>query len=170
MNRSLRATETTVAGPALLKLLEGQLAACSPSQAFAVLSTSLALAIPYQVLAIYRREGDRLIPEFLHGAEREQFASLAIPLGMGLAGWVAENHKGILNGNPSVEPGYLADPSKFSTLSSALAVPLDFPGGPCGVLSLYRRDRDAFRSTDLNTLQSIAGLVGRALQPVPEAK
>ena len=53
-------------------------------------------------------------------------------MGEGLSGWVAENRKPILNGNPSVEPGYLADPAKFSTLRSALAVPLE---------GLERRDR-----------------------------
>ena len=46
-------------------------------------------------------------------------------MGQGLSGWVAENNKPIVNGNPSVEPGYLNDPAKFSTLRSALAVPLE---------------------------------------------
>ena len=35
------------------------------------------------------------------------FTSLEIPFGRGLSGWVAEQRKPILNGNPSVEPGYL---------------------------------------------------------------
>ena len=38
---------------------------------------------------------------------------------------MAQNKKPIINGNPSVEPGYLNDPTKFSTLRSALAIPLD---------------------------------------------
>jgi hypothetical protein len=38
------------------------------------------------------------------------FASLRIPIGQELSGWVAQNLKPILNGNPSVEPGYLNDP------------------------------------------------------------
>ena len=33
-------------------------------------------------------------------------------MGQGLSGWVAENRKPILNGNPSVEPGYLNDPAQ----------------------------------------------------------
>ena len=52
------------------------------------------------------------------------FSSLRIPVGQGLSGWVAENRKPILNGNPSVESGYLNNPSVFSTLRSAIAVPL----------------------------------------------
>ena len=77
--------------------------------------------------------------------------------------WVAEHHKAIINGNPSVEPGYLNDPTKFSTLGSALAVPLEFPGGPCGVLSLYRRERNAFRKSELSLLRLVATRVGRVL-------
>ena len=46
---------------------------------------------------------------------------------------MAENRKPIINGNPSVEPGYLNDPSKFSTLQSALAVPLEGVAGVVGV-------------------------------------
>ena len=121
------------------------------------------MTIPYQVLAVYRCEAQRLVPEFLDGEQCEQFASLAIPLGAGLAGWVAENHEAIVNGNPSVEPGYFDDPTKFGTLCSALAVPLDVPAGQCGVLSLYRRERDSFHSSDLTLLQAVASRVGRVL-------
>ena len=152
---------------ALLELLDEQFAGSSAPQIFAALSSHLSAAIPYDVLAIYARQGERLVPEFLDGHAKPQFASLAIPLGMGLAGWVAEHHKSIINGNPSVEPGYLNDPTKFSTLGSALAVPLEFPGGPCGVLSLYRRDRNAFRTSELNLLRLVATRVGRVLDLAP---
>ena len=148
---------------AILELLDEQFNGGTPSQVFAALCHHLSGVIPYDVLAIYGRQGDRLVPEFLDGDARPQFAPLAIPLGMGLAGWVAEHHKAIINGNPSVEPGYLNDPTKFSTLGSALAVPLEFPGGPCGVLSLYRRERNAFRKSELSLLRSVATRVGRVL-------
>ena len=39
-----------------------------------------------------------------------------------------------MNGNPSVEPGYLNDDSKVSSLRSALAVPLEGLHGVIGVL------------------------------------
>ena len=147
----------------LLDRLEETLTGGTASEVFTMLCNNLAKAIPYHVLVIYRRQEDRLVPEFLDGDAQQQFASLAIPMGMGLAGWVAEHHKSIINGNPSVEPGYLNDPSKFSTLGSALAVPLEFPGGPCGVLSLYRRDRNAFQTSELNLLRLVATRVGRVL-------
>ena len=65
-----------------------------------------------------------------------------------MSGWVAENRKPILNGNPSVEPGYLNDPAKFSTLrSTQWRLPLEGLNGvlgvphpvPCGWRRVYQR-------------------------------
>jgi GAF domain-containing protein len=76
-----------------------------------------------------------------------------------LSGWVAQNRKLILNGNPSVEPGYLNDPIAYSTLRSALAIPLDGQSGVAAVLTLYRAGQDAFTVDDLRVLEAIrAGL------------
>ena len=84
------------------------------------------------------REDNVLIPKHVSGDNFRLFSSLEIPVGQGLSGWVVQNGKPILNGNPSVEPGYLNDPTKFSTLRSALSVPLDGLTGVIGVLTLYR--------------------------------
>ena len=121
---------------------------CDREQAFVMMRDEILALVPYQALAIYERAGERLLPVFLDGSDYNIFSSLEIPLGMGLSGWVALNRKSIVNGNPSVEPGYLNDPTKFSTLRSALAVPLETPAGVVGVLSLYHQDRDAFTEQD----------------------
>jgi putative nucleotidyltransferase with HDIG domain len=66
--------------------------------------------VPHDSLAVYVLKGDILIPEFVSGDNFRLFSALRIPIGEGLSGWVAQNSKPILNGNPSVEPGYLNDP------------------------------------------------------------
>ncbi|MBV9771643.1 MAG: GGDEF domain-containing protein, partial [Bryobacterales bacterium] len=76
-------------------------------------------------------------------------------LGQGLSGWVAENRTPIVNGNPSVEPGYLNDETKFTTMRSALAVPLAGLNGTVSVLTLYRTERDAFSNDHLRILLAI---------------
>jgi GAF domain-containing protein len=81
-----------------------------------------------------------------------------------LSGWVAENGKAIINGNPSVEPGYLNDPTRFSILRSALAVPLIGNNGLKGVLSLYALGQDAFTTEHLNSLT----LLSPAFTPILE--
>jgi len=85
-------------------------------------------------------------------------------VGQGLSGWVAQNKKPIVNGNPSVEPGYLNDPSKFSTLRSALALPLEGVAGVIGVLALYRGERDAFTSDHLRILLAISSKMALAIE------
>jgi len=105
-----------------------------------------------------------LMPEYVNGDNYRLFSSLRIPVGDGLSGWVAQNKKPIINGNPSVEPGYLNDPDKFSTLRSALAVPLEGISGVIGVLALYRSERDAFTSDHLRLLLAVSGKMALAIE------
>jgi GAF domain-containing protein len=77
---------------------------------------------------------------------------------------VAENHKAILNGNPSVEPGYLNDANKHCTLRSALAVPLEGTSGLTAVLALYRAGQDAFTADDLRIVEALAERIGPAIE------
>ena len=102
-------------------------------------------------------------PEFVSGENFRLFSSLKIPRGEGLSGWVAQNHKPILNGNPSVEPGYLNDPTKYSTLRSALAVPLEGASGSGGCAGAVSAGQDAFYRRRTGVVEAIgAGLgVGR---------
>jgi len=59
-----------------------------------------------------------------------------------------------------VEPGYLNDPTKYSTLRSALAVPLEGSAKVVAVLALYRTSADAFTRDDLRILQAIESKLG----------
>jgi hypothetical protein len=65
---------------------------------------------------------------------------------------VADVGKPILNGNPTVEPGYVAGDAAAPTLSSALALPLEDAGRVAGVLALYRSAKDAFTAEELLSL------------------
>ena len=126
---------------------------------FSLLAVRLKNLVPHDAVAVYCPTGGELAAEFVSGENFRLFSSLRIPHGEGLSGWVAQNHKAILNGNPSVEPGYLNDPTKYSTLRSALAVPLEGTAGVAAVLALYRADQDAFTANDLQIVETItAGL------------
>jgi len=129
-----------------------------------VLAARLKRLVPYDSIAIYVRREGKLIPEHVSGDNFRLFGSLQIPLGEGLSGWVADNRKPIINGNPSVEPGYLNDPSKFSTLRSALAVPLEGLSGVVGGLTLYRSDKDAFTKDHLRVLLAISSKVAMSIE------
>jgi diguanylate cyclase (GGDEF)-like protein len=139
-------------------------ASLSLGETLSVLSVKLKTLVPYDAIAIYIRREEELVPEYVNGDNFRLFSSLRIPVGQGLSGWVAQNRKPIVNGNPSVEPGYLNDPSKFSTLSSALAVPLEGVAGVIGVLALYRAGRDAFTNDHLRILLAISSKMALAIE------
>src|SRR5262249_9003452 len=80
------------------------------------------------------------------------------------SGWVVENGKPIVNGNPSVEPGYLNDPTRFSVLNSALAVPMrNETEQIIGSITLYRADKDSYTNDHMQILDLISGKIARAL-------
>jgi diguanylate cyclase (GGDEF)-like protein/putative nucleotidyltransferase with HDIG domain len=122
--------------------------------------------VPHDTLAVYLRNGTALACEFAHGEEANNFASLAIPLGQGLAGWVAENSKPIVNGNPSVETGYLNDLHRYSNLRSALALPLEGASGVIGVVALYAKGAGAFTKDHLRVLQVVTPRLTLALENI----
>jgi diguanylate cyclase (GGDEF)-like protein/putative nucleotidyltransferase with HDIG domain len=136
----------------------------SLQEALAFVGVRMKRLIPYETIAIYIRRDEKLIPEYVSGENLRLFTSLEIPVGQGLSGWVAENNKPLLNGNPSVEAGYLNDPTKYSTLRAALAVPLNGVNGLLGVMALYRADRDSFSKENLRILLAISPKVALAVE------
>jgi diguanylate cyclase (GGDEF)-like protein/putative nucleotidyltransferase with HDIG domain len=129
-----------------------------------VLAQRLQTIVPHHSLAIYLQREGLLVPEYVNGDDAKLFGSLAIPCGQGLSGWVAEKGKPILNGNPSVEPGYLQDVRKFSKLQSALVVPLDGVGGRLGTLAIYHRSTHAFSKDHLRILLAISSKLGLSIE------
>jgi diguanylate cyclase (GGDEF)-like protein/putative nucleotidyltransferase with HDIG domain len=149
---------------ALFELSQDLGASLSLGETLSVFSVKLHRTIPYDAIAIYIRHGKELIPEYVNGDNFRLFASLRIPVGQGLSGWVAQNLKPILNGNPSVEPGYLNDLSKYSTLMSALAVPLEGLQGVVGVVALYHAEKDFFTSDHLRILLAVSSKMALATE------
>jgi putative nucleotidyltransferase with HDIG domain len=129
-----------------------------------LLSVRVKRLVPHDSMAVYVLRNEVLVPEFVSGDNLRLFSALRIPIGEGLSGWVAQNAKPILNGNPSVEPGYLNDPNKYSTLRSALAVPLEGTSSVVAVLALYRVRADAFSQDELSVLLAMGSRVGLAVE------
>jgi len=136
----------------------------SLDETLSVFAARLRKLVPYDSIAIYVQQDSILVPEYVSGDNSRLFSALQIPIGEGLSGWVAQEKKPIINGNPSVEPGYLNDPSKFSSLLSALSVPLEGLERVVGVISLYRAGRDAFTPDDLRVLLAINAKVALAIE------
>ncbi len=128
------------------------LASLRSEEALAVAALRLKALVPYDAIAFYVSSGGMVRPRFVSGDDQRLLSALCVPLGEGLIGWVADVGKPILNGNPTVEPGYVASGTAAPTLSSALALPLEDSGRVAGVLALYRAAKDAFTAEDLLSL------------------
>jgi len=149
---------------ALFELSQNLGSSLSLDETLSVLAVRLKKMMPYDAMTIWVIREEILRPDYVTGENARLFSSLAIPVGQGLSGWVAENKKPIINGNPSVEPGYLNDPSKFSTLRSALAVPLEGANGVVGVMALYSAEKDAFSKDHLRILLAISTKVSVSME------
>ncbi len=149
---------------ALFELTQDLGNSLSLSETLSVLSGRLKRLVPYDAISTYILRGNELLPEYVSGDNFRLFASLRIPLGEGLSGWVAQNRKPMLNGNPAVEHGYVNDPSRFNVLRSAISVPLEGLQGVVGVLTLYHSDQDAYTSDHLRILLAISSKVALSVE------
>jgi diguanylate cyclase (GGDEF)-like protein/putative nucleotidyltransferase with HDIG domain len=149
---------------ALLELSHDLGKSLSLSETLSRLSDRLKPLVPYDAFAAYVLREHCLVPEFATGENFPLFASLRIPVRAGLSGWVAHNRKAIVNGNPTVEPGYAIDEEKGRALRSAISVPLEGLNGVVGVLTLYHAEADAYTSDHLRILMAISSKVALAVE------
>ena len=136
----------------------------SLGETLSVLSMRLRKLVPYDSMVVFLQKEDRLVPELVSGDNFRLLSSLNIKVGDGLCGWVAENRRPILNGNPEVEAGYISDPARFTTQRSALALPLEGLNGVVGVLAMYRAERDAFTADHLRILLAVSSKIALSVE------
>jgi len=133
-------------------------------ETLSLVAARLRKLVPCDAVAIYLVRCDKLVPEYVTGDDFRVFSSLQIPIGEGLSGWVAQNRKPILNGNPSVEPNYLSEGHPGSCTSSALALPLMRGGDEVlGVLAMYKQEADAFSSDHLRIMLAMSETIAASI-------
>jgi len=136
----------------------------SLDETLSLVAMRLRKLVPYDSIVAFIRKGDYLVSEFVSGDYFKFLSSLEIPVGTGLCGWVAQNSKPIVNGNPDVDPGFVIELKKTTELRSALAVPLEGVTGLVGVLTLYQSEQDAFTNDHLRILQVITSKVAHFVE------
>ena len=148
----------------LFELTQDLGSSLSLDETLSVVAARLKRMVPYDAIAVYVCREGRLHPEYVNGESFRLLSSLQIPMGEGLSGWVAQTGRTVLNGNPAVESGYWTIPPTFTTLRSAVAVPLVGLNGTIGVMTLYRTDSDAFSGDHLRVLLAISSKVSLAME------
>lgn len=136
----------------------------SLSETLSVLSMRLRKLIPYDSIAVFVNRNGWLLPELVSGENFRILSALRVRVGEGLCGWVAENCKPIVNGDPQLEAGYIVGSERQTVLRSALAVPLEGLNGVVGVLAMYQASSDAFTPDHLRILLAVASKVALSIE------
>jgi putative nucleotidyltransferase with HDIG domain len=131
----------------------------------AVMTSRLRNLVPYDACALYIRQGESLVAQYLEGEGIKPFNHGPLPEGQGISGWVAQNGKAIVNGNATVEPNYQRKAGQAGSLLSALSVPLfDIQKQVFAVLTLYSSTLDSFQHDHLRILQAMEPKLSLSLQ------
>jgi GAF domain-containing protein len=131
----------------------------------AALAHALQDRTPFDCLAVYARTGIAIEALYMNGPSDCAFSSRPIPIGEGLSGWVAENARCIVNGNPTVDPNFVPGAGLFTVESSALAVPLIGANGVSfGALTLYARAAAAYSRDHRQLLEDLVAEFAPALE------
>lgn len=133
-------------------------------ETLSVVAVRLKEMIPHDAIVFYVRQEDKLVPRYVHGVDYELYRSLKIPIGQGISGWVAQHDKPIINGDPLAESKHLGDPFRVSVLRSTLSIPLQGRDGVAGVLSLYRKEQQAFTKDHLRMLLAASSKLGWSVE------
>jgi diguanylate cyclase (GGDEF)-like protein/putative nucleotidyltransferase with HDIG domain len=136
----------------------------SLDETLSVLSLRLKRLVPYDSIAAYILRGNELVPGYVSGDNFRLFAALRIPVGHNLSGWVAQNRKPILNGNPSGEPDPMGENGPFRLQRSAISVPLEGLQGVVGVLTLYHSEPEIYTPDHLRILLAISSKVALSVE------
>lgn len=101
-------------------------------------STRLTSQIPHSlaILFVYDAQCDELVAKFAAGQHRHLVHDLRMSLGECLSGWVAANKKTIVNSDPTLDLGNIADEIS-PRLQTTLSVALTSSAGMIGVFTLY---------------------------------
>jgi diguanylate cyclase (GGDEF)-like protein/putative nucleotidyltransferase with HDIG domain len=131
----------------------------------AMMSKWLQPLFPFECFAVYIKSEESVKAQYIDGALAHAFSSQHIPLGEGLSGWVAQNERPIVNGNPTMETNYVVESGMLTENSSALSIPLfDSSGDAFGVLSVYSPKHAAFSKDHLRILEAIQSKFSMALE------
>ncbi|MEZ5402396.1 MAG: diguanylate cyclase [Bryobacteraceae bacterium] len=151
-------------GRLLLELSQGLVGATDAGEVYPRVAACLANLVQFDCVAVFLPSGDTLEAAYAEGDGAVYLWSLRSACGDGLTGWVAQERKAILNGNPSVEPQLSAEAQAELAGWSVIASPLEAQEYAAGVLAVYRKRVDGFTVDDLRVLRRVASVAELALE------
>ena len=123
-------------------------------------------------LLLIDNDKSELVFVVVHGSVGDKLVNHRIPLGQGIAGWVAKNGRAVIIPNVRVDPRFSAAVDKdfgFNT-RSLLCVPINLVNRTMGIIQAVNKiDGEEFNRSDLNLLGVVAQLAATALSRAEDA-
>ena len=123
-------------------------------------------------LLLIDNDKNELVFVVVHGSVGKELINHRIPLGQGIAGWVAKNGRAVIIPNVRADPRFSAAVDKdfgFNT-RSLLCVPINMINRTMGVIqAVNKNDGEDFNRSDLNLLGVVAQLAATALSRAEDA-
>ncbi len=135
----------------------------SLNETLSVLAVRLKRIVPFDAIAVYVNKDGSLVPEHASGDDFRLLASLAIPAGEGVSGWVSKTATPVVNGDPALDICFAAETS-VTRLRSAISVPLQGVDAVVGAITLYRAAPGSFDRDNLRVLLAITPKVAIAVE------
>ena len=132
----------------------------SEAEFYSSVAMRLRRHIVFDSFAVFRMNGDAIVPCFAFGEDSGQLLNLKTCSGQGLLGWVVLTHRAICNANPAVDTG------SGTPLRSAMVAPVGDGNELAGLVALYSIRPDAFTEKDLRLLQDFQQDIAARLQDV----
>ncbi len=137
-----------------------------PSLETIVYNVMVALGATMGILLVLDEESGDLVFVVARGEAVEELAGRRLPVGKGIAGWVAKNAQPVLANNAPVDDRFYAglDQSMHTRPGSILAAPLVGGRQVLGVLEVMERaDGQLFNAADQSLLVLLCRLAGEFL-------
>ena len=132
----------------------------SEAEFFSSVAMRLRRQIVFDSFAVFRVNGDVIVPRFAFGEDLDQLLNLKTCSGQGLLGWVVLTHRAICNANPAVDSG------SGTPLRSAMVAPVGDGKELVGLVALYSTRPDAFTEKDLRQLEDFQQDLAARLQDI----
>jgi putative nucleotidyltransferase with HDIG domain len=132
-----------------------------------VVTRTLAL-LPGDTAIVYLQEGENnlLSAAAAEGKYKEKLAGMTVQVGEGMAGWVAENQKPMVNVSASLDVARRFSPEEVMELSASTAVPIVHGPDMIGVLAVYTQGYSILTEHHLHVLNIIAEHAASAIQHI----
>jgi response regulator RpfG family c-di-GMP phosphodiesterase len=99
------------------------------------------------------------------GEKAKALRTMTLPIGQGIAGWVAQNLKPEVVADTKTDPRFAGKFDKASgfVTKSLLCVPMTFRGELVGVVEVLNKNKGTYTAEDVSLLQSLASLASVAI-------